>query len=205
MPTFNTKQRKLLAKKGLAMPDGGYPIRNISDLKNAISSYGRGNNKPEVKRWIKKRAKELNAENLLPDNWRTESEHSAIYYGGYLQHYGIKGMKWGVRRYQNKDGSLTAEGKARERKKTSGWSKDAKEARRLKRKSVNQLTNQELRTLNNRLNLEDNYKRLNPSKVDRGLKYLGAAAAGMGTILTLERNSEKFIKLGKKFYKAIKK
>lgn len=27
-----------------------------------------------------------------------------------LQHHGIKGQKWGVRRYQNKDGSLTAEG-----------------------------------------------------------------------------------------------
>lgn len=30
-----------------------------------------------------------------------------------LKHAGIKGMKWGVRRYQNKDGSLTPEGKKR--------------------------------------------------------------------------------------------
>lgn len=30
-----------------------------------------------------------------------------------LVHYGIKGMKWGVRRYQNKDGSLTPAGKRR--------------------------------------------------------------------------------------------
>ena len=30
-----------------------------------------------------------------------------------IQHHGIKGMKWGVRRYQNRDGSLTAEGKKR--------------------------------------------------------------------------------------------
>ena len=30
-----------------------------------------------------------------------------------LYHHGIKGQKWGIRRYQNEDGSLTAEGKQR--------------------------------------------------------------------------------------------
>jgi len=34
-------------------------------------------------------------------------------YGDYVAHHGILGMKWGVRRYQNKDGSLTPKGKAR--------------------------------------------------------------------------------------------
>lgn len=32
------------------------------------------------------------------------------YYDDYLQHHGIKGMKWGVRRYQNYDGSYTRKG-----------------------------------------------------------------------------------------------
>jgi len=35
------------------------------------------------------------------------------FYSNYLEHYGILGMKWGVRRYQNPDGSLTALGKSR--------------------------------------------------------------------------------------------
>lgn len=30
-----------------------------------------------------------------------------------IEHHGILGMKWGIRRYQNKDGSLTSAGKAR--------------------------------------------------------------------------------------------
>ena len=42
-----------------------------------------------------------------------------------LIHYGIKGMKWGVRRYQNSDGSLTAKGKERYRNTKSGMSKFA--------------------------------------------------------------------------------
>lgn len=32
-------------------------------------------------------------------------------YEGYIEHHGILGMKWGVRRYQNADGSLTDEGR----------------------------------------------------------------------------------------------
>ena len=36
-----------------------------------------------------------------------------IYYETELYHHGVKGMKWGVRRYQNKDGSLTSEGRKR--------------------------------------------------------------------------------------------
>lgn len=32
-----------------------------------------------------------------------------------LYHYGVKGMKWGVRRYQNEDGSLTSLGKKRDK------------------------------------------------------------------------------------------
>lgn len=36
-------------------------------------------------------------------------------YPSYLIHYGTKGQKWGNRRYQNEDGSLTAEGKIRYR------------------------------------------------------------------------------------------
>ena len=36
-----------------------------------------------------------------------------LYEDNYLMHHGVKGQKWGVRRYQNLDGTLTSEGKAK--------------------------------------------------------------------------------------------
>ena len=47
----------------------------------------------------------------------------------YLAHYGIKGQKWGVRNYQNEDGTLTEAGKSRYAKEAA---KDAKEYARAK-------------------------------------------------------------------------
>lgn len=48
-----------------------------------------------------------------------------------LYHWGVKGMKWGVRRYQNKDGTLTAAGKKRMyREQFDMESKEKKEQRK---------------------------------------------------------------------------
>lgn len=43
----------------------------------------------------------------------------------YIAHHGIKGQKWGVRRYQNPDGSLTDAGRARYQKKAERYRRSA--------------------------------------------------------------------------------
>lgn len=71
--SFTHEERKDLAKKGEAMPNGKYPIRNRQDLKDAIRLSGSSSmSKEEVKKWIKKRAKELNLEDELPEDWKVE-------------------------------------------------------------------------------------------------------------------------------------
>lgn len=66
---FSPEEREELAKKGEAMKDGSYPIRNKADLKNAIQAFGRAKNKAATKKHIIKRAKALGETELIPEEW----------------------------------------------------------------------------------------------------------------------------------------
>lgn len=69
---FSHKERKDLAKKGEAMPNGKFPIRNSQDLKDAIRLAGSSDMpESEVKAWIRKRAKALGLESELPESWES--------------------------------------------------------------------------------------------------------------------------------------
>lgn len=80
-------------------------------------------------------------------------------YDDYLEHHGIKGQKWGVRRYQNADGSLTAAGKSRygDKPKKAGSSDSTKQEKSSPRERAKSMSDQELRDKTNRINLENNY------------------------------------------------
>ena len=70
---ISEKVRMKLAKQGKALPDGSYPIRNVSDLKNAIKAYGRAKDKKAAKKHIIKRAKALGRYyDLIPEEWRSK-------------------------------------------------------------------------------------------------------------------------------------
>lgn len=110
-----------------------------------------------------------------------------------LYHWGIKGMKWGVRRYQNKDGTLTSEGKKH-------YSQDHEDYTRVHtKKSVREMSNSELNARINRLQKEQQYERLtaSPSKLQKAIKIAGTTATALGTVMTLYNNGSNAMKLGK--------
>lgn len=70
---FSTEQREKLAASGAAMPGGGFPIKSLGDLKNAIRAIGRAHDPSAAKAHIIKRAKALGAEKELPETWAKDS------------------------------------------------------------------------------------------------------------------------------------
>ena len=110
-----------------------------------------------------------------------------------LYHFGVKGMKWGVRKSKSSSGSSK-----NRRSKTDGWSDDAKEAYGINKKKVNQMSNAELKKLNERRNLERNYQQLNPNAVKRGISVVATTAAALGTMAALYNNGNQIINIGKK-------
>jgi hypothetical protein len=74
MADYNTEQRRKMASTGAALPGGRYPIRNESDLRNAIHALGRAkggaSGRAVVKRFIIRRARALGLTSVLPDDWK---------------------------------------------------------------------------------------------------------------------------------------
>ena len=67
---YSDAERADMADAGQAMPGGGFPIKTVADLKNAIQAFGRAKNQAAAKTHIKARAAALGREDLIPENWK---------------------------------------------------------------------------------------------------------------------------------------
>lgn len=89
-----------------------------------------------------------------------------------LMHYGVLGMKWGVRR--------TPEQLARARGQTKSEKEENKTTPAKKttsaRKSASEMTDEELNKAVRRLQLEQQYRQLNPETVSTGQKFVNKVA-----------------------------
>lgn len=71
---YSDDRREELAKEGMALPDGSFPIVDEADLQNAIQAYGRAGDKEAAKKHIMKRARALGKEDMIPENWMSEEK-----------------------------------------------------------------------------------------------------------------------------------
>jgi hypothetical protein len=104
-----------------------------------------------------------------------------------LYHHGIKGQRWGIRRYQNPDGSYTSDGKQR-----YGLIKKITKKERQKQKVVNKKVHEETENLS--------YKQI---KTRGNLMLAGILATGAISIAAIH-NSDKIVKAGNKAYNTLK-
>ena len=108
-------------------------------------------------------------------------------YNSFLEHSGKKGMKWGIRNSV----------KRLKRIKNPHYSKDYKQTKNLRRKSSKYLSNNQLRELNKRMELEQNYNRLSTTPLNRGFTIARNIIAISGTIAGLyAMRNQRFVKDG---------
>ena len=109
-----------------------------------------------------------------------------------LQHYGVKGMKWGVRRTpeqlsQTKSHIDTVSGMVKEAKNINNSVSNLRST--IKKEDLSKMTDQELRDRVNRMNLEQQFSQLSSNKISKGESYVKNTLEIAGSVLAIGSSS----------------
>ena len=98
-----------------------------------------------------------------------------------LMHYGVKGMHWGIRRFQNRDGTLTSAGKAKQSSGKSDKQKESEKRKRYDARNRGSLTNTQLRNKIDRLQMEKQLRKLTEEEISPGRTEAKRILSQIGT------------------------
>ena len=112
---------------------------------------------------------------MLLVNRNNPVERRKIKMDNYLQHYGVLGMRWGVRRTPAQLGR-SSNGSTKRKRFSIGVKKSVPkqdiQSIKPKQKTIKDLTDDELRQKINRLRMEQEYRNLSPAQISTGKKVV---------------------------------
>lgn len=131
-----------------------------------------------------------------------------------MYHHGVPGQKWGIRRYQNKDGSLTPAGRRRAAKLKDQYTeltgkrlirkpatKVTKSAAEEKPKKIRDLSDEDLKNKVNRLEMEKRAMQLEKDLAPKNKKFISKVGSDVVSPAAIEAGkrllTDTLIKIGK--------
>lgn len=185
---------KDLKTRSLPNDKGPYPLYNIPESFSTESSI---NNGPSIKEMTDDELRDfiqlMSSKNEMisiiqnirdMNNPRPLNEDGQVYEGisldtpiSDLYHYGILGMRWGVRKSRGKSSRAVP-------------SEDYTTSRKIKKKKTKEMSNDELKKLTTRLNLERNLRDLESSDYQKGLNFVKTLTSAGTTVAGLYALSE---------------
>lgn len=101
-----------------------------------------------------------------------------------LKHFGVLGMRWGRRNARS----------------PSNYSPEHIKSRQISKKKVSEMSNEELKILNTRRQLERQYAQLNPNSIQQGKAIVNGTLKTIGGVVTAAATITAFVALGQKIY-----
>jgi len=171
--------RMMNAAKRISMP--------IKEIRNTLAIQAKSN--MELDKFVDMFIEYMNQERWEQETKTAVASHSVMTFVDFLEHHGVPGMQWGVRRKRGPDGRRTGPPMSTEeymrrqaQRQTGGTqqtpdtrSEDKRAADEARRKAPSQMSNNEMQTIVKRFNLEKQLREVTQAERTRGKRIMDRA------------------------------